>query len=283
MTVCAGIVLFNPESERLKENINTVLPQVDLLVLVDNASFDTEKLQETFVDERIVWILNETNTGVATALNQLINYVSEKDCEWVLTLDQDSVCGENLVEKLVAAGQTNEKAAMISPRIIERGADTEKTDPGKPIQEVEEVPICITSGCLTNVKAVLDAGGFNDWLFIDHVDHDMCIRLRLKGYSILRVNAAVLFQEYGLEVVRRKLFFVPVEYHNYTPFRVYYQARNMLYMVRKYGSDFKPLPFFHYFRPIAVFFVKFMFEPERFQRLKAFIKGYVTGLFMKIN
>lgn len=292
MKVCTGIVLFNPEIERLRQNIDAVLPQVDSLILVDNASIEIEELQKAFPDDRLIWILNKENLGVATALNQLLKYADENGYEWVLTLDQDSICGEDLVDKLLVAVQSDgvqsdrslsNNIAMISPRIIERGVDEAEESPGIPVPDIEEVKICITSGCLTNVKAILNTGGFNDWLFVDHVDHDMCIRLRYGGYRILRVNNAQIHQEYGLKVIRRKLLFWNVEYHNYTPLRVYYQARNMLFMVRKYGADFKPHPFFHYFRPIAVFFVKFIYEPEKLQRLRAFIKGYTKGLFMKIN
>ena len=287
MKVCAGIVLFNPEIERLKKNIDAVLPQVDLIVLVDNASDETDKLQEMFtgpvnISDKIIFISNDKNIGIAAALNQLIDYADRNGYGWMLTLDQDSVCGDDLTEKLLTASQSHNNVAMVSPNVIERDSNINTTANGV-LPEVEEVPVCITSGCLTNIKAVIDTGGFNEWLFIDHVDHDMCIRLRYRGYRILKVNNAELHHEYGLKVVHRRIFFKVFEYHNYTPFRVYYQARNMLYMVRKYGADFKPHPFFHYFRPIAVFFIKFIFEPQRAKRLKAFVKGYLIGLFMKIN
>lgn len=36
--IFAGIVLFNPEISRLKENITHILGQVDRLILVDNGS-----------------------------------------------------------------------------------------------------------------------------------------------------------------------------------------------------------------------------------------------------
>jgi len=285
MKVCAGIVLYNPELNRLKNNIDAVLPQVDLIILVDNASAEIDSLKEIYSGNRFIWICNEKNIGVAGALNQLVNYAHQNNYEWILTLDQDSVCGDDLVEKLLDTAKSSNNAGMICPRVIERGVDNSLKDGVENIVDlqIEEVPLCITSGCLTNVRAVLDTGGFDERLFIDHVDHDMCIRLRYRGYRILQVNGAVLNQEYGLEVVHRKLFFKTYEYHNYTPFRVYYQARNMLFMVRKYGTDFKPRPFLHYFRPIVVFTIKFLFEPNKFRRLSAFARGYTAGLFMKIN
>lgn len=34
----AGIVLFNPNKERLTQNIDAIYPQVDKIVLIDNCS-----------------------------------------------------------------------------------------------------------------------------------------------------------------------------------------------------------------------------------------------------
>jgi rhamnosyltransferase len=279
MRVCAGIVLHNPDAERLRQNIGAVQPQVDLLVLIDNASGGIDRLQAELGGIRCEWIKNDINRGVAGALNQLVRYAEQNGYDWVLTLDQDSICGEGLVQKLSDAALEHDNTAMVSPRIVERGT---VHPPGEALSGIEEVPVCITSGCLTNVGAVLNTGGFDERLFIDHVDHDMCIRLRHNGYRVIRVNTAVLLQEYGQEHVRRRLFLKTVEYHNYTPSRVYYQTRNMLFMVRKYGKDFKPYPLLHFFRPVAVFAVKFVFEPARIRRLAAFTKGYMAGLCMKV-
>lgn len=38
MHTFAGIVLFNPEIERLKENLQAIVPQVVEVVLIDNCS-----------------------------------------------------------------------------------------------------------------------------------------------------------------------------------------------------------------------------------------------------
>ena len=38
LKVLAGIVLYNPDLERLSENVSAIIPQVDILLLVDNKS-----------------------------------------------------------------------------------------------------------------------------------------------------------------------------------------------------------------------------------------------------
>ena len=44
MKIIAGIVTFYPNFERLKENIDAIVTQVDHVILVDNGSEDLKKL-----------------------------------------------------------------------------------------------------------------------------------------------------------------------------------------------------------------------------------------------
>jgi len=279
MSICAGIVLCNPEIDRLRQNIDAILPQVELLILVDNGSESIDSLKKTFTDIKIVRIENAENYGIAKALNQMVNYASEQNYRWILTLDQDSVCDNDLVEQLYKVANENQNVAMVTPRVIDRNLTHESVG-GTP--NVEEVDRCITSGCLTNIQAVINSGGFDERLFIDEVDHDMCFRLRHNGYMILRANTTKLLQEYGLQTIERKLFGKKVNYRNYSPMRVYYQTRNMLYMLRKYGTEYKPNVPYSYLRMFMTFTIKFIFEPNRIPRLKQFVRGYKDGLKMEL-
>lgn len=44
--ISAGIVLYNPDINRLKQNIKAVIPQVDVLVLYDNGSKNITKIEK---------------------------------------------------------------------------------------------------------------------------------------------------------------------------------------------------------------------------------------------
>jgi len=277
MKVCAGIVLYNPDIKRLKECIDAVLPQVERLVLVDNASDNIDKLQSTFNNDDFVWIKNNENLGIAAALNQLTEFARKNDYKWILTLDQDSVCEQNLVSKLTAAAAETDNTAMVAPFIIDRGIPETGKKKNKPAQETEDVSFCITSGCLTNTDAVTDVGGFNEWLFIYDVDREICIRLLRKGYRIIRVNGAKLFHEHGLKTVSRRFLWKKITYRNYAPVSVYYMTRNLVYMLRKYGREYAPSPLKRKIRMYIAFYIKFIFEPNRVSRLKAFKNGIREG------
>jgi len=281
MKVCAGIVLYNPDIERLKECVDAALPQVDRLVFVDNASGNIDEVQKEIAGENFIWIRNNENLGIAAALNQLIEFAANNDFEWVLTLDQDSICEGEMIEKLSFV--VKEEVAIIAPLVIDRGVP-EMKQPGKePLPETDDVKMCITSGSLTNVKAVLDAGGFDEWLFIYDVDREICIRLLRKGYRLVRVNGAKLFHEHGLKTVSRKFLWKKIIYRNYTPISVYYMTRNLVFMLRKYGKEYTSNPFLRKIRMYIAFSVKFIFEPDRMQRLKAFRKGVKEGKMVDIN
>jgi len=283
MKICAGIVLCNPDIERLGKNIEAVLPQVNRLILVDNASDNIDELQKAFTDYRIEWITNSENRGMSGALNQMLDYADKNDYRWILTLDDDSVCDDNMVAELLKATTYYDNAAFISPRVIDRDIAGAKKTGEELLLNIELISMCITAGSLTNVKAAISAGGFDERLFIDHVDHDMCLRLRRLGYRVVRVNSAKLWQEFGKETIRRRFLWKVYTQRGYAPFRVYYQTRNCIYMLRKYGKEFKRRPKFYYFHLIFAFFARFLYEPKRLSRLKAFISGYFAGLFMKLS
>ena len=295
MKVCAGVVLYNPDVDRLARNIDAIKSQVERIVFVDNASVDIDKFQEIFSGDNYIWIKNDANLGIAAALNQLTDFAGKNGYEWILTLDQDSICGDSFVQELlfVALNKTetkdktppadNKQIAMVGPLIIDRGiADTDAPD-GKPLSDVEDVRLCITSGCLTNVKAVHAIGGFNEWLFIDEVDREMCLRLLQGGYRLVRVNTTRLRHEYGLKTVTRRILWKKVIYRNYTPVRVYYQTRNLVYMMRKYGREYTPHLLRRWVRLYFAFSVKLICEPNRINRLKAFVKGLKDGFSVNIN
>ena len=71
MEIITGIILYNPDLYRLRENISAILPQVDKVVLVENGSSDISYLKE-FEDEKIELIVNDANMGMAYGLNQVM-------------------------------------------------------------------------------------------------------------------------------------------------------------------------------------------------------------------
>ena len=73
MMIIAGIVLYNPDICRLKENISAIRPQVDKIVLIENGSSDLAYLDSFTYDlELIVNNENKLHRNVQLVLKIII-------------------------------------------------------------------------------------------------------------------------------------------------------------------------------------------------------------------
>lgn len=266
----AGIVLYNPDIGRLKENMSSVCHQVDFIVLVDNASNNNNSIQELAKQYDSVFLIeNKRNMGIAKALNQVMEYAEKKSIDWVLTLDQDSVVPNNLIEEYTKVIE-NPKIAIVTPNIVDRNFYTTENEK----KGVEEVERCITSASLTNVKIWRMVGGFEEKLFIDYVDFEYCAKIKRKGYKIIKVNSVKLLHEVGNAQVR-KIFGRTFIVYNHNPIRKYYFFRNIIYCMVLY-SDFFDIKLEK--RNLRVMFLKsIIFEKQKIKKIYFMVKGIFDG------
>ena len=119
----AGIITYNPELGRLHENVGTILPQVDCLIIVDNGSSNVEDIH-SFIDEfeKVYFVCNSQNVGVAKALNEMAEKAMEFGAEWLLTLDQDSVVAANIMEEYVKH-ISDTSIGIVTCRYVDRNTD----------------------------------------------------------------------------------------------------------------------------------------------------------------
>lgn len=263
----AGIVLYNPDIDRLNENISAILPQVDKIVLIENGSSNREYLQD-FRNYDI--IENEENMGIAYALNQIMQYAHEQKSEWALTLDQDSVVPNNLVStyrKLIEI----DKVGMISCKIVDRNFGETKENKAK-VSGYEEIPMCITSASLLNYQAWKDVGGFTEKLFIDAVDFDICLSLREHGYKIICTYDTMLLHEVGHSEIK-KLFGREYLVYHHSPIRYYYMIRNGLYL--GYRHHFLPHAILRAGRQLVMVL---LYEDKKFAKIKLMFKGILHAI-----
>lgn len=264
--IVAGITLFHPDLERLKENIDSIVSQVDEVVCIDNGSDNISGIKELLKEyDKISLVENGENVGIAKALNQMFIYAKENAHEWVLTLDQDSVCPENLMSEY-KKHLSIDKLGMLCPLVDDRNYVNVEEQNG----EIEEVQRCITSASLVPVTVWETVGGFLEELFIDFVDHDFCAKLQESGYKIIRVNAVHLLHEIG-NGKDHKLAGIKITTLNHGAFRKYYMARNWYYYIKAHREvlDTKTEWLKYYF-----FFIKTMlFEDKKSEKWKAMVKG----------
>ncbi|MEC0169778.1 glycosyltransferase family 2 protein [Paenibacillus graminis] len=278
MKIMGGIILFNPDIQRLKENVNSISSQVDLLYMIDNCSSNVEEIERMFNDVgNIIIVKNAENNGVAKALNQIMALAMNQAVDWVLTLDQDSICPHDLIEKCLRYIKMK-NIGIICPEIIDSKVNILLTERNIEL-DYEFVNRCITSAALTNVEICRKVGFFNDELFIDYVDFDYCAKLRINNYKILRMNDVTLNHQLG-DSKLKSLFFREFRVTNHTAFRKYYIARNITYYIRKYRKEINVN--LEYLRIIKVLIFTMLFESDKKEKIKNLFRGIIHGMKMKI-
>ena len=68
--VLAGIITYNPNINRLIENVEAIIDQCNECVICDNGSGNITDIIDAFKEERRVnFIRNKENKGIAKAIN----------------------------------------------------------------------------------------------------------------------------------------------------------------------------------------------------------------------
>ena len=98
--IYVGIITYNPNIERLNENINAVIDGAEIIIVDNNSENinDIEYIINKYPNIKI--IKNSKNLGIAKALNQAMEYGYMNSYDWMLTLDQDSVCPFDYISKM---------------------------------------------------------------------------------------------------------------------------------------------------------------------------------------
>lgn len=264
--ICAGIVTYQPDLERLRENIAAIHPQVDGLVIVDNGSADLAGIRALCGEFGAVAVIaNPENQGIAKALNQIFGWAEEQGADWVLTLDQDSVADAQLIPAYRSWPVTPQVGILtcgIRDRNLGEELDRAADCP------TEEVRKCITSGSLTRMEAYRKSGGFDEKLFIDGVDDDFCYAVAEQGYTILRINRPLLLHELG-HCEEHLVLGVRLAVFNHSPLRKYYITRNDVYLIHKHKLD----PVRGYFVVYRRFLTVLLFEKQKGEKFRAMAKG----------
>ena len=280
--IIASIITYNPEIDRLEKNIKSIVNQVDSIVIIDNKSSNLLELNalcnnisNEYKNCKFEIIKNEENVGIAKALNQALYYAKDKNFKWILTLDQDSICDSNMISKMKDVYElcNNNKIEIVAPNII----DENKMGEIEPMKnEIEYPTVVITSGALTNVDITITVGGFEEKLFIDYVDHEICLRLRKNGYDIVKYRQSKLYHQLG-EIKTYKIFGRKATATNHSALRRYYYYRNGIYVKEKYEGIFDEWIKIDRKRRLRAVLAVILFEDNKCEKLLKSIEGVLDG------
>ena len=247
-SIAVGIVLYNPEISRLIEVITSVNKQFDKIIMYDNASNNINQIKIIADNYNIDLLENNSNNGIAYALNRILEYAKSLGYLNVITLDHDTVCPQNMLyeyNKLI----DEQNAKFICPNVIDREIVNNKYY-NDTSQDFVIVKQCIQAGFLINIEVWKDIGKFDESLFIDFVDFDFCKRIEISGNEIYCCTKVTIDHELGhrektrfykvyawlFEFLKLNIFKY-LQYKNiFSAQRAYYSARNNLIYIKKYSN-----------------------------------------------
>ena len=267
----ATVIWYNPDNENIK-NIRTYIDYVEKLYIIDNSKENNKKLADSLNNLKAEYIYNEKNLGIAKALNLACEKAANDNFEWILTMDQDSSFDSDSINAYFRAFEkmTKNNVGIISPRHILKN-DIDKFSDVKESAEVDHV---MTSGNLLNLKIWEEIGKFDENLFIDEVDSEICFRIIESGYKVIQLNKIRMFHELG-NLQKRNFFTRKISVLNHNHIRKYYIMRNKFYMLKKYKKY--RLRYIYYI--LNDFFKVIFYEKDKLRKLKYMFKGITD--FMK--
>lgn len=265
----AGIVTFNSDIDRLKENVKAVYNQVDGLVIFDNGSNNIDELKKSLMEfKNIQFIESKENAGIAKALSEIMNYAITNSYDWVLSLDDDSVVMPGLVDeylKYIDVVNVGILTCIISDRNHE--VPQQKFLNG---QEFQYISCTISSGSFMNVSAYKSTNGYDESLFIDWVDNDISYEFKLRGFETVKINfKGILCEISNTEI--RKFLFRTVQINNYSPLRRYYRCRNEIIIADRYPQLYKKCPFIYNFIPTLIKIL--IYEKNKIKKISSILNG----------
>ncbi len=288
--IAAGIVMYNPNKERLNMCLSKIEDQVDKIYLFDNSNSYFEQ------KDNIVYLSEGENKGIAYALNRIMENAKKDGYNWIITMDQDSIIPDGMIADFRMAIISHPEVGIVCPQVIDKRRAylvvNDKLDS-------EYIEFCITSASCTSIDVWEKCGKFDEWMFIDLVDNDFCKRLVLSGYKILRLNKWVLDQEFGQIIPKnrkKQKFWIMMSkvLHNQniakfsykkivSPLRVYYTNRNIIYLNKKmkeYGNvGYENYNCKGYFGFIISFMLPSILRAQEKRKvIKATIDGVIDGV-----
>jgi rhamnosyltransferase len=285
--LCAIVTSYNPD-QGFGERLNQIFPQVDKIVIVDNNSDSASLalLRNIASNFKTHILYNSSNLGVATALNQGVNWAKDNNFEWVIFFDQDTLVVKNLVETLFNSYQTaltEGKIGLIGAGYSDfkyRNISVPNSSQAK--NTFKEVKFIITSGSLMEISVFNKIGPFMDDLFIDSVDIEYCLRARAKGYKVIQLDEVLMSHSIGSST-RHKFIWKMTDTSNHTPLRRYYMMRNSIIVAKKYFFKYPLWIIESLFSRIVSTMKICFFEKQKIIKLKLSILGAFDGIFMRVS
>jgi rhamnosyltransferase len=266
------MTLYYPDIniDRLKK----LASHLHTLFLLDNTP-DSVHYVTGIENTNIVYIKYRHNYGLSKAFNLCLKNNVFNDDDYIIFFDQDSEVKEELIQTLINDYETlsnqGHKIGCIGPAYYETHQNKIMMPKLKKNidSHVYAVKSIMTSAMLTTYKTLENVGWWNERIFLDLADWDLCWRLQQQGMLCCMTGNTVLTHTLGKSIRRVGFWTLKVG----APVREYYQTRDCLKLL---GKSYTPFKFRLRFvlmltlRPL----LHMLFLPEKTLRLKYIVRGF---------
>jgi GT2 family glycosyltransferase len=284
---------FSDTSELLQSLFKITYPNYKV-VIVDNNSknYEAKKLNDTYGDKIQIIVCNE-NLGFSGGNNVGIKYCLEKNADYILLLNNDTIVEPNFLDILVTKFEVENKVGIVAPRINYydepekiwseggkispmRGSGFAYSDKLDGEVDISDRFVSFVSGCCMLIKkdVFIKVGCFDENYFLYTEDTDLCFRVKKHGFNICVTPASKIYHKISNSSKNR-----------YSVLPLYYTTRNRLYFAKK---NFPKIYFFTVIYILSAMILKsihwlLLGETKNVIAIKNSFKDFFLGRMGKIN
>jgi rhamnosyltransferase len=278
-TLLAASITFEPTEDQLRQTIRNLCACSASAAIFDNSASTARREFVKGICEQvgISYLGSGANCGTGVALNALTDLALARGLRWLLYFDQDSEFDDEYAPALrstLRLAEANSRVAAVGSLI--RTSELKASSTGARANRFDIVTYTIASGTLIRVSGARSAGGFDEDLFLDTVDHEFCLRLKALGWVMLRDNRRFLRHEVGSDS-RRIWIGLRMTISRHPAWRRELMWRNSLIIFRRYYGRF-PLAMLKHLMIRGVDTILCCVVYRDMSYLRSALRGIRTGL-----
>jgi rhamnosyltransferase len=223
-----GAILYEPDSAEMVAAVCAQLLELaDDPVIVDNSTSDgaIEMVRDVCRRQGVELLGTGTNHGTAGGINWLIRIAGERGHDWLTYFDQDSRVADGYGTRLQELATVDADVAAVGSVFADHD------DVPAEVGALSDSRYLIASGSSWRVAAVVEAGWCDQGMFLDLVDTELCMRLRVRGWRIIVDGGRVMQHHIGSDPVR---IAGPVSASRHPAWRRRLMWRNSVVLARRY-------------------------------------------------
>lgn len=234
----AIVTAYYPDVEN-RNNVKKIAEQVDKVIVCDNSPSDNASV---FSGDRIEYVFFGENLGLSAAFNRVLKREEGwSDDDYFVFFDQDSTIEDNHISRLIDVYDELKNAGLkvgcLGPVYFNNSSGQIEIPKMKTqlIDKTYSVQSIITSSMLTTYGTLKEIGFWNEEIFLDMADWDLCWRIIGAGKLCCMTEAVVLNHTLGNGEKKIGPFRLRIG----STIRDYYQTRDALYLLCKQYTPIK--------------------------------------------